>query len=204
MGQYKSRELVRQGGYEVCVISATDKLEEAFRLRYEVFCRSLGWTKRTGDGRETDSFDESAMHFGAYGDDGALAAYVRLILPSGRFMLEDVFVELLGEYPLVRKESDTAEVSRLCMATRRRDEAPLYGRTDLVMLLFEGLHRWCFEEGIRFLYAVAEERLCRLYYKKGLRFRVMGEPVKMPDGLVARAAVLDWREQKRFKPPGRP
>jgi len=193
-GYFGREELAGEGHYHVRLIVGREELLEAYRLRYRTFCQKLNWVSCKEDGLEYDSYDESAVSFGVYDDEGRLAAYARLIMPHGRFMLEDIFPMLLGPAPIVRKEPDTAEISRLCIEPRKCADA---GRHALTLLLFSGLYEWCVKREIRFLYAVTDDKTFKTYSSNEIPFRLMGEPVRMPDGVVARAAVLDWREYKK-------
>jgi len=197
-GQDMPEVLASEGGYRVATITSREGLEEAYRLRYKVFSEKLGWAGRRKDLLESDSYDQWAVSFGVYDEQGALKAYLRLLTSEYRFMLEDVFAPLLGSDPIVRKKPDTAEVSRLCMEPcepRTMDER---GHTpDLILLLVKGLRRWCDEHDIRFLYAELDAKAFRLYHDvKKLPLRLMGEPKTMPDGLETRVAVLDWEEYR--------
>lgn len=146
--------------YRVATISGKRGMEDAYRLRYRVFCQELGWVKGGADGIETDSYDIGAVHFGVYNRAGVLAGYLRLILSPGKFMVEDEFRPLLGPGRRVRKERDTAEISRLCILPEARvfPANCATGLCNVSQTLFRGVYHWCMAGGVRFLYAVADEK----------------------------------------------
>ncbi|MBI5189402.1 MAG: GNAT family N-acetyltransferase [Nitrospirae bacterium] len=198
--------VIYDGEYSVCVISGDAPMTEAYALRHRVFCDELGWVGDTGGGLEVDGYDRESVPFGVYGGDGSLVAYMRLIPPGGRFMLDGEFACLVAPRHTVVKGPDSAEVSRLCVSPVAR--AGLAGRGPgqgcALRLLFKGVYQWCLGRGIRYIYAAAEEGALRLYRLRGLPLRPLGGPVRMPDGALVRAVRLDWREfeeKNRVKDP---
>ena len=129
---------------------------------------------------------------------GRLLAFIRLILPQTTFMLEREFSLLVGAEHKIRKEDDTVEVSRLCIAPEARDYAVSgsFGSQSLSMLLYKGVYHWCDRWNIRHLYLVVEQKIYRLLHLKGFPCKIIGKPITMPDGVIAVAATMDWREFK--------
>ena len=88
------------------------------------------------------------------------------------------------------------ELSRLCVApeARKAGFADNFGAHGVSMLLYKGVYHWCLAKRVRFIYLVVEQRVFRLLCASGFPCKPVGEPVAMPDGVKAVAAMLDWRE----------
>ena len=185
-----------EAGYLVRSMTEGPEILESYRLRHDVFCDELGWVAPNAGRAEIDSYDGNAVPFGVFDPSGGLAAYLRLIMPGEQFMIEKEFLDMVDPGHKIRKEADTAEISRLCIATRsRRDVVPGdYGSHSVSVVLLKGIYRWCKLNRVRFLYAVTEQKIFRLACAKGFPFRLIGEPLLMPDGVVAVAMMLDWEE----------
>jgi len=185
-----------EGGYGVKVLSRNDELLESYRLRHKIFSEELRWVPQNKTGKEVDKYDLDAVPFGVYSATGKLHAYLRLIQTDKPFMLEEIFGCLVGMDHELRKEAATAEISRLCVSPSTRDKgiAGNFGTHRISMLLYKGVYMWCRIEGIRFLYLVVEKRIFRLLRISGFPCNQIGEAVKMPDGVDAVAAIMDWDE----------
>ncbi len=195
-----------EGGLTVKnLVSQTEKMQ-AFRLRHQIFCGELGWVLRAENGLETDEYDARAVPFGVYGAGEELLSYLRLIMPDSRFMLEKEFLSLVSPEHAVRKHDDTAEISRLCVAPVARHDvlAGNFGVHRASLLLFKGVYHWCLKNGIRFLYAVTELKVYRLFCAKGFPYKLIGDPKTMADGVVAVAVMMDWREFEAMNAQKRP
>ncbi len=158
------------------------------------------------EGLERDDYDAHAMSFGVFDKEERLAAYLRLIMPWKPFMLEREFRSLLSPGREIRRDRLRAEISRLCVAPEAR-KARLFseaGSCDISTLLFKGVYQWCRREGIRYLYAVTEKKVYRLFRAKGFPYRPIGEPKVMADGVVAVAVMMDWREFETLNAARRP
>lgn len=120
-------------GYFLVLLADTDELrEQVYRLRYEVYCRELGWEdpSRFPEGMEKDAFDPQSKHCLLYHRPSKrLAGTVRLILadpqqPDFRFPFEIVSNGRLAEENQLSPASrlGSGEISRLAVisAFRRR------------------------------------------------------------------------------------
>lgn len=188
--------LAAEGLYCAKELHEKSELEQAFRLRHEIFCRELGWVAPQGSGLEVDGYDLDAVHFGVFDGKGGLNAYLRLVITERPFMLEDIFGYLVGDGHVLRKDPGTAEISRLCVSpdARERKVSDNFGSHGASMLLYKGVYLWCRERGVRHLYLVVEERILRLLKLCGFPCRPVGKPHVMPDGLKAVGAIMDWNE----------
>ncbi|MEC4685858.1 MAG: acyl-homoserine-lactone synthase [Nitrospirota bacterium] len=169
---------------------------QAHHLRYRIFCQELRWVSESEVLLEIDEYDNHAVFFGVLDRENRLLAYLRLIMSEKPFMLEKEFLSLVGPEHKIRKESNRAEISRLCVAPEARNAKVTgnYGTYGISMFLFKGIYHWCIKNGIRYLYAVTEEKVFRLFCTKGFPYRLIGSPTTMPDGVTAMAVIMDWRE----------
>ena len=121
-------------------------------------------------------------------------------------MIEKEFLSMVSPEHKIRREKDTAEISRLCLApeSRRDTVEGDFGHHSISVVLLKGIYRWCALNGIRYLYAVTEQKIYRLACAKGFPFKLIGEPQHMPDGVVAVAMMLDWREFETMNKTKRP
>ena len=172
-----------------------DEIEQAYRLRHEVFSGELAWVPISSDGREVDAYDVHAEHFGVFRNH-RIASYLRLVMPDYRFMLEKEFSCLVSPDHEIRRASDTCEVSRLCVSQNERGTKvdTTIGHIGVSMFLYRSVYQWCIRYGVRHLYLVVEHRVYRLLSMLGFPCSLVGEPTRMPDGVVAVAAVMDWRK----------
>ena len=178
---------------------------QAYHLRHGVFAEELAWVPCSENGLEADSYDNHAEHFGVF-QNKSLLAYLRLVMPTHRFMLEKEFACLVSADHHIRKANDTCEVSRLCV---KPDERATKVHTDIgsmgiSMFLYRQVYKWCGQFGVRYLYLVVEYKVYRLLSMLGFPCSLVGEPTRMPDGVVAVAAIMDWREFEKRNELNRP
>lgn len=176
------------------VLQAQD-VEAAYRLRHEVFAKELRWVPLCDDGLEHDVYDAHAKHFGVLRDRKMLS-YLRLVSPEHRYMLEKEFRALVSPDHDIRKAPDTREVSRLCVSFDERGTKvrTSIGTIGVSMLLYRQVYQWCIPNKVRYLYLVVEYKVLRLLKMFGFPCVLVGEPTRMPDGVTAAAAIMDWRE----------
>jgi acyl homoserine lactone synthase len=182
-----------------------DTIWLAHRLRHKVFAEELGWVPCDDKGIEQDAYDGYAEHFGVFRNT-QLLSYLRLVTPTYRFMLEKEFSNLVSPGHVLRKTSDTREVSRLCVSFGERSTKihTAIGPLGVSMFLYRCVYQWCIEFKVRYLYLVVEYKVFRLLKMLGFPCMLIGEPTKMPDGVMASAAIMDWRdfeERNFFKRP---
>lgn len=182
--------------YTVKFITMDEDIVAAYRLRHEVFCDELRWVSGSERGLEVDPYDEKAVPFGVFHGSGNLAAYIRLVTAQDVFMIEKDFSMLVDPSHRIRKELDTAETSRVCVAPHFRNHSLIVDNQllDISMLLFKGVYLWCIDKGIRYIYTVVELKMLRYLRSKGFPCALIGKPKTMPDGTRAAAVLMDWRE----------
>lgn len=178
---------------EACLIR-DESVNAAYQLRHKVFAEELKWVPQAKNRLERDSYDKSAQHFGVFRDKKILS-YLRLVSPAHGYMLEKEFSSLVSPGHILRKTGDTREVSRLCVSVDERATKIQtgIGPVGAAMLLYRRVYQWCFEYDVRYLYLVVEYKVYRLLSMLGFPCDRIGDPTKMPDGVMAVAAMMDWR-----------
>lgn len=184
------------GEYVIKSFHSPDELRLAFSLRHRVFAESLRWVPIAEDGCEIDAYDMLAVHFGVFDRQKNLLAYVRLLTADKTFMIEEEFRCVIGEEYLLRKDRDTCELTRFCVAPAARNHAVTseYGIFSITALLFKGVYHYCLNRDIRFIYGVTDRAIYKFLKMKGYPYKMVGKPRRMPDGVLAIAVVLDWRD----------
>jgi len=181
-------------------LESPELLQEAYRLRFQVYCRECNFIKESDYplGYETDDFDKHSVHFGGFDQEGRLIGSARLILPScERFPIEEHCRVLNIDRNLVRQE-DCAEVSRLTISKlyRRRAHDGLYYEPQIgdqciedkgnyflrrVRPMAFGLYREMYHEskrlGIKHWFALMEKSLWLLLKIHGFVFKSIGPEV---------------------------
>lgn len=202
-----SSVILQEGNYTVRNLATKSDRDQAHRLRHSVFSTLLKWAPETADEQEIDDYDANAVFFGVFDRNDVLVCFMRLILAEDSFMLEKEFAALVGCTHMLRKNSDTAEASRLCMLPGARNRAMNddHGRLTASMFLYKGVYWWCLNHNVRYLYFVVEHKTLRLLHYQGFPCTLIGESKIMPDGAAAVGAIMDWREfelqnrSKRFE-----
>lgn len=187
---------IREGDFVFKTLESDEERSRGYRLRHTVFSEELGWVAISESHMEKDEYDSHAIPIGILDARNTLLAYSRLILPDRTFMIEKDFSGLVSSTHKVRKRDDTVEVSRLCVSPEARNASVSgnLGTHSLSMLLYKGIYHWCAKNRIRYIYIVVDRKIYRLFWAKGFPCRPVGEQVAMPDGCVAVAAMVDFKE----------
>ncbi len=189
-----------ESGYCVRSIENEEDKIKSYRLRHQVFSELLEWVSPSPDGLEIDRYDHASESLGLFSEDGVLLGSVRLITPDYPFMLETDFTDLVYPEHLTRKETDTAEISRLAIT-------PSVSHPGLsshyLNILHKAIYQWSVENSVRYLYMEIEKRFWRVLNHLGFPCKRIG-PVKQipPANVKSMAAILDWdefRDENRVK-----
>lgn len=179
----------KEGELSVRVLEKKD-LEEAYKLRYEIFCKELKWLPLNAKEEDKDQYDEKAVHFGVFNKESILIGYNRIVLPKNPFMVEEVFIDLIKNYNLSKKEEDIIEISRLGVRKEYRNSTS-FGRIDL--LLCKLIYFWSLENKIRYwLMVVRTEYLNSI--RNILPCNQIGDIKYYQKGVGTIAAIIDLRE----------
>jgi len=179
-----------EDGISVRTITRTEELQQAYRLRHEVYCDTLRWVKPSPDGLERDCYDDCSVSLAAYGDEERLLGLARILTADHPFMIENEFRSLLPADFEIRKERDTAEITRLTTLQPFAHMNP-EGRYAS-KLIYKGIYQWSKAHGIRYLYFVVMPKFLRALRFMGFPCTAIG-PVDTLDGETKCVAVLlDW------------
>jgi N-acyl-L-homoserine lactone synthetase len=158
-----------------------DALQEAYRLRHQVYCLERGFEPaEPGSDVETDEFDAHTRHIVVRSrSDHQVVGTVRLILPDLdvpelSFPMQQVCAPgLLDRLPI----SETAEVSRFALSKVRRAESRA-SQGLLRLSLVQGLVMLSREVGVTHWCAMMEPSLLRLLTTTAIYFRPLGPLVE--------------------------
>lgn len=191
----RSSIFIKEGKFIVKNIVDAKEIIQAYHLRHKVFSQELEWVPETKNALEADNYDNYAIPFGVFNELNKLIAFIRLIPSTAPFMIEKEFLSLVEPEHKIRKEEDTVEVSRLCVVPDARNDviSGNFGVHSISMLLYKGVYHWCIKNCVRYLYLVVEHKIYRLLCARGFPCQLLGKPTLMPDGVVAVAAIMDWR-----------
>ena len=176
-----------EGEFLVKTLKEEPDLQQAYRLRHRVFAETLQWVRPTDDGKEMDLYDLWGVTVGLFGSDGALLGMARLLPSVGKFMLENEFGVLLPEDYAIRKERDTAEITRLAVNPDIRDSKL---STKIMLGVLKGIYQWAVENEIRYYYLEVEHRFLRALRMLGFPCEPIGPVVQLPPAGVGAVAAL--------------
>ena len=187
-----------EGGLQVKTLVTEEDLMASHRLRHQVFAERLQWVDKSEDGIEVDSYDIFATSVGLFDHAQKLRGVFRMVTPPAPFMLESEFRPCLLPNCEIRKERDTAEITRLTVAPTLTDRGL---SIRLMQVLFKGVYQWSMHNEIRFLYMVVEKRFLRALRGMGFPCEPVSPAVSLPPaGALSIAAVLDWEEFRETCP----
>lgn len=179
----------REGDFLIKTLETNEELTQAYQLRHRVFAETLRWVPQTEDGQEIDMYDLWGSSIGLVDGKGRLYGLARLLPSSGPFMLEQDLRLLLPPNHSIRKEPDTAEITRLALDPDIKDKG-LSAR--LMLTLIKGIYHWAMRQGVRYLYLEVDHRFFRVLNAMGISADPLGSPVALPPaGTISIAAMMD-------------
>ena len=178
-----------EGEFLIKTLESDEELRQAYHLRHRVFAETLRWVPPTDDGQEMDMYDLWGTSIGLVGHDGQVLGLARLLPSSGQFMLEQDLSMLLPPGHVVRKERDTAEITRMALDPAITDKG-LSSR--LLLSLIKGIYQWSLVHDVRYFYLEVEHRFFRVLQAIGIPCDPLGPPVALPPaGAMSVAATMD-------------
>ena len=176
----------------VRTLATAEEFMASYRLRHQVFAERLQWVSLSEDRIEVDAYDAFATSVGLFDAKDCLRGVFRMVRAPDPFMLESEFRACLLPGCEIRKERDTAEITRLAVDPTLIDKGL---SIRLMQVLFKGVYQWCIENEIRFLYMVVEKRFLRALRGMGFTCDAVSPAVCLPPAeALSIAAVLDWKE----------
>ena len=153
---------------ETKALITPEELEEAYRLRFRVYCLEKGYLDADDylNGQESDEYDAASVHIGCF-KDGEMVGYARVITPSDKpFPIEKHF-QLEDKVPGAPFER--CEVSRLIISNGHRGSQLRVLKALVRQIVFEAECRRLF-----YAYAVVEKPLLDTLRRLGLPFVQIG------------------------------
>lgn len=180
------------GEFLVKTIETKNEMVKAYQLRHRVFAERLKWVPERADRLEADVYDAWSTSIGVFNKKKDLLGLVRMTHAPVPFMLESEFSACLVGQHQVRKEPDTAEITRLAVDPEITDRG-LSAR--LMKTIFKGMYQWCLHQEVRYTYMVVEHRLLKVVQRMGWPCRAIGEPVALPPAhVLSIGGLLDLEE----------
>lgn len=170
-----------EGEFLVKTLKEEAELTQAYRLRHRVFAERLKWVPERADRLEDDMYDAWSDSIGVFSGEAKLLGLVRMTHAPVPFMLESEFSACLVGNHRVRKEANTAEITRLAVDPAISDHGL---SSKLMKTIFKGMYQWCLIHNVRYTYMVVEHRLLRVVQRMGWPCRPLGEPVALPPAEV--------------------
>ncbi|SLM47782.1 N-acyl-L-homoserine lactone synthase [Nitrospira japonica] len=185
----EKRIFFHEGAFSVKTLETESEWCQAYRLRHRVFAERLKWVPERPDRLEADMYDAWSTSIGVFTADSILLGLVRMTHAPVPFMLESEFSACLtGTHP-IRKELDTAEITRLAVDPHVADRTV---STRVMQAAIKGAYLWCVANDVRYTYIVVEERLLRGLRLMGWPCQSLGAPVSLPPAqAVSVAALID-------------
>jgi len=179
------------GEFLIKSLESEGELRQAYHLRHRVFAEKLKWVPERQDRLESDVYDAWSTSIGLFSNQ-QLLGMVRMTPAPFPFMLESEFSGCLVGSHRVRKELDTAEITRLAVDPAIADRG-LSAR--LMRTIFKAMYHWTLANDIRYTYLVVENRLLRVVQRIGWPCHAIGAPVALPPAdVLSVGALLDLDE----------
>jgi N-acyl amino acid synthase of PEP-CTERM/exosortase system len=213
--------------FDVVRASTPSLLDEAFRLRYQVYCVENPFENPAEqvDGRETDVDDDRSVHsLLIHRRSGMTAGTVRVILPDAGRRPRPLPIHKVTRSPLLDElpPHEMGEISRFAVSkefrcrlgeSRYADIGALNGPSTyaserrvvpyITFGLIRGVLETCLEYQIKYISAVMEPALIRLLSRIGLVFEPIGDAVRyhgLRQPCVARLGDLVERSRRERAP----
>jgi N-acyl amino acid synthase of PEP-CTERM/exosortase system len=190
--------------FKVIPASSPELLDQAYRLRYQVYCRERVYeaADEHPHQRETDEFDSRSVHSLLVNrGNGNVTGTVRLILPDQTSPETSFPIQQVCSHPFLKDSkhsltASAAEISRFAISKEcRKISDPdftsinsWYGELSAVdksyiiptitLGLFKATVQMSFEHGITDWFAVMEPSLLRLLTRFGIYFQPLGPVVE--------------------------
>ena len=189
---HESRQIAFcEGEFLVKALESEEELWQAYHLRHRVFAEKLRWVPERNDQLESDVYDAWSTSIGLFSNQ-QLLGMVRMTPAPFPFMLESEFSGCLVGSHRVRKELDTAEITRLAVDPTITDRGL---SAKLMRTIFKGMYHWTLANNIRYTYLVVESRLLRVVQRIGWPCHAIGAPVALPPAdVLSVGALLDLDE----------
>lgn len=152
--------------YTYRIVENAEEKKLIYKLRYDIYCEEKKWLDSSNylKCQESDKYDESSLHFGAFDINNILVGSVRLILPKN-----GMAIPIEKDFEIsISSNQKKVEISRLVIPKDRR------GLNILGGLLWE-IYNWGITNDITHAYAIVEINLLNYINRKGYPFKTIKE-----------------------------
>lgn len=158
-------------------------LKSMYDFRHETFVGRLGWSLPLLEGVERDQYDtDSAVYFVVRDADNKVTACARILPTIRRYMLPELFAELLGGQPAPRDPA-IWELSRFATSVRKSGTGRVLSLSEPTLNLLATILRFSQKHAVKQLLLVTSVAIERLLLRAAYNVHRAAPPLRMPDGL---------------------
>lgn len=167
------------------ILTNQEDIDEAMRLRYEIFCKGMKIAdqEKCTDGLESDDYDIHCLHT-AVTENNRIIAYARLVLPCEKFPMERA-----NFLPDIFDRSQTIEVSRGFVV---KDKC---GPGNIFWHLTNNVYSLCQGDDLDAILSFSTTLVYNGYKKRGMPFRYVGNSVSF-HGHTGHPLIIDVNRYK--------
>lgn len=168
-------------------------------FRHEVFVKRLKWSLPASDGVERDQYDTSSARYVVLTDDSdRITACARLLPTTERYMLPELFPQLLGGCDTPRA-ANIWELSRFATSVRETGEGRILALSKPTLDFLEQVLECAQRHNIRRLIFVTSIGVERLMLRAGVPSHRIGPPA-LVDGQLTVALFIEVEKEKAVAP----
>ncbi|WP_455218880.1 acyl-homoserine-lactone synthase [Kaarinaea lacus] len=189
LNQEQQFVVANEAGFKTLCGLNSQYVFEYYHLRASVFRSELRWLGSPSDDIDVDPLDTNAVHFLTVSPGDKVIAALRILPAKETWMLDEYFPALIPS-DITLHNADACEISRLAVDKAWRNYQ-IDSDLTVAEVLYKGVFQYCLSHQIRVCNMVTTRALVCHLRKKGLPVKVIGSQ-RMPDGLLAIMAQLDW------------
>lgn len=189
LNQAQPSLVAKEAGFRTLCGLSSQYSFEYYHLRASVFRSELRWIGTPSDNVDIDPLDTNAVHFYTLSPGDKVIAALRILPANESWMLDEYFPKLIPADSTLHT-SDACEISRLAVDKEWRNYQ-INSDLTVAEVLYKGVFQYCLSHQIRVCNMVTTRALVCHLRKKGMPVKVVGRQ-RMPDGLLAVMAQLDW------------
>jgi acyl homoserine lactone synthase len=153
------------------------------QFRHDVFVKRLGWSLPMMNGVERDQYDTADAQYVVLSDGAErVTACARLLPTTGKYMLPDLFPELLGDCA-APKDAAVWELSRFATSVRETREGRVLSLSKPTLELLDLVYDHARTLDVARLVLVTSIGIERLMLRAGVRAHRLGPPSKVDGNL---------------------
>ena len=165
-------------------------IAQMHQFRHDVFVKRLGWQLPLVDGEERDDYDNADAKYLIVSECGErVTACARLMPTTARYMLPELFPQLLGTCPTPR-DAVVWELSRFATSVRETRDGRILSLSKPTMDLLELVFIFVRQYGVKRLILVTSIGIERLMLRAGLSAHRLAPPA-LVDGNLSIALSIE-------------